>query len=204
MRFEDSVFINCPFDEQFYPLLRPLLYTVIYLGFAPRISLERSHSGEPRIDKILELIEASKYAIHDLSRIQAKSAGEFFRLNMPFELGIDVGCTTFGEDELTEKQCLILETEKYRFHQALSDLSNSDIAAHKDEPYEVVVAVRNWLARVSNQTAPGPSRIWLSFSEFMAANYEDLIDEGFSAKEIERLPVKELIDRMEVWVGITT
>lgn len=96
MSFEDNVFINCPFDEEYHALLRPILFTTIYLGLKPRIALERSDSGEPRITKIIELIRESKYAIHDLSRLKARRKGEFFRLNMPFELGIDVGCRTFG------------------------------------------------------------------------------------------------------------
>jgi len=72
MAFEQNVFINCPFDDSYLPLLRPILFTVIYLGFTPRIALERLDSGEPRINKIISLIEDSKYAIHDLSRIKAK------------------------------------------------------------------------------------------------------------------------------------
>lgn len=38
--FETNVFINCPFDENYLPLLRPLLFTVIYLRLKPRIALE--------------------------------------------------------------------------------------------------------------------------------------------------------------------
>ena len=89
--FDSSVFINCPFDEDYHPLLRPLLFTILYLGFTPRIALERSDSGENRIDKISELIASSKYSIHDLSRLKARRAKEFYRMNMPFELGIDYG-----------------------------------------------------------------------------------------------------------------
>jgi hypothetical protein len=37
MPFERNVFVNCPFDEAFYPLLRPLLFTILYLGFRPRM-----------------------------------------------------------------------------------------------------------------------------------------------------------------------
>jgi hypothetical protein len=70
MAFEKNVFINCPFDDQYLKLLRPLLFTVIYLGFTPRIALEALDSGEPRIKKILDLIEDSKYGIHDLSRMR--------------------------------------------------------------------------------------------------------------------------------------
>jgi len=30
--YEWNVFINCPFDKEYFPLLRPLLFTIIYLG----------------------------------------------------------------------------------------------------------------------------------------------------------------------------
>jgi hypothetical protein len=67
--FEKNVFINCPFDSDYYPLLRPLLFTIVYLGFNPKIALERSDSGEQRIDKICELLMLRKAeAIDKLDR----------------------------------------------------------------------------------------------------------------------------------------
>ena len=89
MTFERSVFINCPFDKDFAPLLQAILFCVVVMGFEPRLASERNDSGETRLDKIRSIIEGSKYSIHDLSRCQAKRKGEMFRLNMPFELGID-------------------------------------------------------------------------------------------------------------------
>ena len=76
--FDRNVFINCPLDEEYFSLLRPLLFTIIYLGYNPRIALERSDSGEIRINKICELIQASQYSIHDLSRLKSAQTGEFF------------------------------------------------------------------------------------------------------------------------------
>lgn len=98
MPFETSVFLNCPFDDEYLPLLRPILFAIIDLGFTPWIALESLDSGKPRIEKIISLIEASKYAVHDLSRSQARAPGEYYRLNMPFELGLDVGCRLFRSD----------------------------------------------------------------------------------------------------------
>lgn len=68
MAFEENVFVNCPFDQQYLPLLRPLLFTVIYLGLKPRIALEAMDSGQARLDKIVGLIRDSKFSIHDLSQ----------------------------------------------------------------------------------------------------------------------------------------
>lgn len=73
------------------------------------MAAERLNSGETHFCKIVEPVRKSKYAIHDLSRIKAKRAGEYFRLNMPFELGLNVGCCCFGSGEQMGKRCLILE-----------------------------------------------------------------------------------------------
>ena len=111
--YESNVFINCPFDDDYYSLLRPLLFTVVYLGFTPRIASERSDSAENRVDKICSLIRESKYSVHDLSRLKAKRAREFYRLNMPFELGIDYGSRLFGSAPMNQKKCLILEKDRF-------------------------------------------------------------------------------------------
>jgi len=68
--FETNVFINCPFDKEYKPLLRALLFVVIDCGFEPRIASESIDSGEIRVEKIKNLIKASRYSIHDLSRME--------------------------------------------------------------------------------------------------------------------------------------
>lgn len=203
MAFERNVFVNCPFDPQYLPLLRPLLFTIIYLGLKPRIALEAMDSGQARLDKIVGLIADSKFGIHDLSRMEAAQAGELYRLNMPFELGIEFGCRLFGQGRHKDKRSLVLEAEPHRYKAALSDLSGSDIESHGNEPYRVIGIVRNWLKNVSPMQAPGPAQIEGAFSDFTIENYNDLTDEGFSPPDIEALPVSELIDRMERWVAVS-
>ena len=94
--FERNVFFNCPFDPDYKPIMRAVLFCLVRFGFKPRIATEQSNAVKPRIEKICELIQASKYSIHDLSRCQAIQADELFRLNMPFELGVDYGCQKYG------------------------------------------------------------------------------------------------------------
>lgn len=200
MGFDQNVFVNCPFDESFYSLLRPLLFTIVYLRLKPRIATERLDSGEARITKIIELIKESKYAIHDFSRIKATKKGEIYRLNMPFELGIDVGCRLFKGGEHKQKKCLILVGERFKYQAAISDLSNSDVANHQNTPEDVVVEVRNWLSSTCKLDADGPSRIWDAFNVFMGDNYDELIARGFSERNIEMLPAQELIESMQKWV----
>lgn len=201
MEFDKNVFVNVPFDETFYDLLRPLLFTIVYLGLTPRIASETMDSGKVRIDRIVELVRESQYAIHDLSRMSALNAGDLFRLNMPFELGIDLGARYFGQSKLKKKKCLILEAEPYRYKAAISDLSGSDIAHHNNEPAKVAVVVRNWLRNTCKVHAAGPTLIWDSFNYFMADLHVDLMARGFSEKDIDALPIPELIEYMTTWVA---
>jgi hypothetical protein len=198
--FETNVFINCPFDKEYHKLLRPLLFTVIYLGYTPRISSERSDSGESRLQKICELIRVSKYSIHDLSRLQATKKGEFYRLNMPFELGIDYGCRLYGANGLQEKKFLVLEVERYRYMKALSDFSGSDIKCHGNDPRQIVAEVRDWFVEtVGLRRIAGPLGIWNRFLDFMLEFYDDRMAEGFAGEDLKMMPVPEFIDYIKEW-----
>lgn len=202
--FDRSVFVNVPYDAQFKSLLRPLIFCLVYAGMVPRLALERRDSGEVRLNKIVELIRSSRYAIHDLSRMQASEAGELFRLNMPFELGLDIGCRLFSDDERTSKRCLILDSERYRYQAAISDLAGTDLGAHADDPEEVVAIVRDWLCSDAGCRLPGTSRIWGAFLDFMAWDFKMLTDDGYSKRDIERLPTTELMSHMSEWVAVNT
>ena len=200
MRFECNVFINCPFDEEYRPLLHPLLFSVYALGFQPRIALESLDSGKPRIEKIVALIKASKYAIHDISRIKATSAGEYFRLNMPFELGLDVGCRLFGAGRCGTRKCLILEAEKYRYQAAISDISGSDIVVHENTPEKLVAHVRHWLHGHGRGVAPSPTQVWRAFNVFRTENAAGLTRLGYVQRDIAELPIAELMRHMREWI----
>ena len=52
--FRANVFVNCPFDDRYQPLLRAIIFCILDLGFEPRIALERLDSGETRLTKIVE------------------------------------------------------------------------------------------------------------------------------------------------------
>jgi hypothetical protein len=199
MPFEKNVFVNCPFDDAYRSILRPVLFAIVDLGFTPRIALESLNSGRPRFDKIVDLVKESRYAIHDLSRIQAATPGEYYRLNMPFELGLDVGCRLFRRGRWANKKCLILEAEPYRYQAGLSDLAGSDIAAHGNDPLKATAAVRDWLNTEARLHALGSDAIFGRFTDFMAHNYDALAARGYSASAIEALPVAELIDDMARW-----
>ena len=199
--FERNVFINCPFDSGYLRLLRPLLFVVTFLGFNPKIASERSDSFESRIHKIRGLILNSKFSIHDLSLLQASEKNEFYRMNMPFELGIDYGCKAFSKGRLADKKCLIVAKEKYDYVKALSDLSGVDIKNHNGKPVDLVRAVRNWFVEtVELPKVPGATSIWQQFNNFMSAFYVQRELEGFSAEDLDFLPVPEFTGFIRQWV----
>jgi hypothetical protein len=199
MSFATNVFINCPFDREYQRMRDPLLFTIIRAGLHPRIALESLDSAQPRIQKIVGLIRESRFGIHDLSRLQAEGRGTFSRLNMPLELGIDVGCRMYGTKRHREKRCLILEAERYRFQAAISDLSGSDIGVHNNEPRQLVSVVRSWLHDEADVDAGGANEIYVGFTNFVTENCELLRARGFSAWDIANLSVKELIRCMHSW-----
>ena len=170
------------------------------LGFRPRYSLERSDSGEARIGKIINLIAESQFGIHDLSRCQAEEAGDFFRLNMPLELGLDLGARNFGGRAYKEKRILILEEERYRFQKAISDISNSDIKSHEGKPDEIVRIVRDWLVHEAQAPAISPTHIWYRYNDFLAETYDLLKQRRFSVEDIKNFPVHELAGMMKSWI----
>jgi hypothetical protein len=178
-----------------------MLFCILALGFEPRLALERIDGAETRIEKIVELILDSKFGIHDLSRLKASKKGEFFRLNMPFELGIDYGCRRFKEAPWSAKKILILEAERYRFQKAISDISGSDIAVHNNDPLIASNEVRNWLAQGLGNTIPGPAAVFNKFTDFTADNYDLLKARGYSDANIANLPVNELIACMRDWLA---
>lgn len=200
MAFEKNVFVNCPFDAGYVDLLRPILFCILALDFEPRISLERADGAESRIDKIVELINDSKYGIHDLSRLKAIAVGEYYRLNMPFELGMDYACRLYGGGQWAEKRILVLEDKRFELKQALSDLSGSDVEPHDNEPVKVCKIVRDWLAQALPADAPSPSSLWARFNEFTAANYEELTKADWSPQDIETQPIRELVKSMRRWL----
>ena len=198
--FSKNVFVNCPFDDDYLSLLRPLLFTVLYLGYNPRIASERTDSGEARFQKIRELIEQSRISIHDLSRIRSGKKKEYSRMNMPFELGVDIGCRAYKGGEAKEKKCLILEKERYRYQRALSDMSGSDIKNHNNEPEEIVRQIRNWFIENDIQYADSGTKIWEAFNSFMADFYQKREVEGYKSKDLDMMPVPEYIRFIKGWL----
>jgi len=197
--FNKSVFINCPFDEDYRQILLSILFAVKCLGFIPRLSLEKSDAGTARLANIVLLIESCKFGIHDLSRILAEKEGEHARMNMPFELGIDYGCKSYKDGIHKHKKMLVLEKERYRFQRALSDLSGSDIKNHNDDPIKATKAIRDWFITEELKTGPSHKTIWYRFNDFTSDLSDKLINEGHELEDFDDVPIPEIMAYMDIW-----
>ncbi|MDD3765234.1 MAG: hypothetical protein PHP86_18215 [Nevskiales bacterium] len=196
--FDKNVFVNCPFDEEFRQILLGIVFTIIYFGYKPRLSIERADSAETRIQKILCLIEDSKFGIHDISRMISSNSGEHYRMNMPFELGIDYGCQKLKGGKWSNKKILILEKERYRFQKAISDLSGSDIKNHNDEVDKAITAVRDWFVTEELKRGASGSKVWDSYNDFQAYLYDEVVEkDGHTSTDDVQVP--EIIHHMEHW-----
>ncbi|SFK55598.1 hypothetical protein SAMN04488518_106201 [Pseudovibrio ascidiaceicola] len=197
--FEKSVFINCPFDAEYAPLLEAALFTIVYLDFQPRLATESLEAGENRLDKIIELIQACKYSMHDLSLCRAQEAGEAFRMNMPFELGIDLGIRRSAANRFSQKRFLIFEKNAFDLKPTLSDLGGQDVLHHKGNFEEVIRHTRNFLHIETQVHAPGDAKLISEYSTFQGWMYEKKIYEGHSERNIKELPTTERLNEMLIW-----
>jgi hypothetical protein len=200
-RFDSTVFINCPFDKNYAPLLESAIFCVVYFGFQPRLANERLESGENRLDKIIEMIRGAKYSIHDLSRCKSSGEGEFFRMNMPFEFGLDMAFRRSGLPSLDQKKFLVFEDEPYELKRSLSDVAGQDVEFHRCNFEQIIKKVRDFFRVEAGVKAPGPARLVADYATFQGWMTEQKIYEGHSEKEALNLPTKERVDAMVEWMN---
>lgn len=167
--YEESVFINVPFDKKYSRLGDALIFAVHDCGFVARSALEIDDSGQARVEKILDIIEQSKFGIHDVSRAGIDRNTRLARFNMPLELGFFLGAKRYGSERDRQKRCLVLDRERYRYRNFCSDISGQDIRAHNDEPRDAIRAVRDWLSSDrSGIMVPGGKAIFDRYERFRA------------------------------------
>ena len=167
MTHDKDVFINCPFDRKYRPIIRGLLFAVHDCGFRARSALEVEDSGEIRVQKILRIIGESPYAIHDISRIEADPISKLPRFNLPLELGLFLGAKAFGDPMQQAKRCIVLDEEQFRYQKFCSDIAGQDIRAHHAKPHIAIEIVRNWLS-----TTPAAQDTVIPSGSVIAARYK--------------------------------
>ena len=161
-----SVFLNCPFDDDYAPLFEAAVFTIMDCGFHVRCAKERADASSVRIHKIYDLIRASRLGVHDLSRTELDQSTTLPRFNMPLELGIFLGAKVFGNEQQRSKECMVLDREKYRYQKYLSDVAGQDISTHDNDPKTLVTRIRDWLAGNTTGALPSPNLLWDRYQRF--------------------------------------
>jgi hypothetical protein len=165
-----AVFINCPFDGQYAPILRAVVFTIAAADYHPRCALEENDSGQIRFDKLTRMIAACQLGIHDLSRVEVSEPDGPPRFNMAFELGLFLGAARFGGAAQKRKRCLILARNRRQWSPSISDLAGVDPEFHGDSPQEAMKHVRDFLhATPDGVILPGERDLWRSYQEFQSA-----------------------------------
>ncbi|MBI5242931.1 MAG: hypothetical protein HY922_04500 [Elusimicrobia bacterium] len=150
--FHLGVFINCPFDTKYRPILEAVTFTVFDCGFVPRCALEDADFGQERFSKIVEMLKGCKYSIHDISRVELDLSSRLPRFNMPLELGVELGLRNSGNTKMRQKKTLVMDKERYRYQKYISDIAGRDPQAHKNHPEMAIQVVRNWLRTASDDS----------------------------------------------------
>jgi hypothetical protein len=168
--YATSVFIKCPFDAEYQPLFRALVFTVEWYGFSARCALEVDDSGETRAEKLIRLIRDSRLGIHDISRTEPSAVdGEPLpRFNMPYEFGVFTGFKYGGGDAQRKKVILVLDRAPYRYQKFLSDIAGQDIKSHGGDPEKLIAVVRSWLQNQTQRELAGKEYLVGRFRQFQS------------------------------------
>lgn len=163
-----SVFINCPFDPGYRPMLFAATFAILDCGYQPRCAQEEEDGGDVRVEKIKRMIEDCKFGLHDISETALGDNG-LPRFNMPFELGLFLGARHFGDKSQRGKVTLIVDRERHRYQAFLSDIAGQDIRSHDGRADTMITVVRNWLSTATKRkTIPGAAVIRQRYTDFTA------------------------------------
>lgn len=188
-----DVFVNCPFDAEYEPMFRAIIFTVYACGFRVRTTKEVDDNSQTRIDKLYTLIGQSRYGIHDISRTELDIKHNLPRFNMPLELGLFLACKRFGGRAQAKKSALILDTQQFRFQKFLSDLAGMDIHSHRGQPKRVLVEVRNWLQNVSKKPLPSAKTVATLYADFRRKLPASLDDLGLDITKLDYVDFERLV-----------
>ena len=156
-----EVFLNVPYDRKFESLFLAYISGISAFGLLPRATLEIPSSSR-RLGRILSLIRACQYSIHDLSRVELDTQPPRTpRFNMPFELGLSVA----HERSLKKRrhEWFVCESRNFRLAKSLSDLNGTDPFIHDGTIAGVLRELCSIFRRPGRQ--PSIQQMWRIYRE---------------------------------------
>ncbi len=177
---ELSVFVNCPFDDQFRASLDAIIFTTVHAGFFPWMAGSTGSVAVPRVQRILEGLSWCRYSIHDLTRYQGEGPDNVSRFNMPLELGMAMALRTPTPD-FDAHDWMVMVPDGHVYQRYISDLAGFDPQAHDESPQKVALCVLSWLlTRPTVPVAVGPDDVIGKLPEYSAR--KRALDESWGAK----------------------
>jgi len=96
-------------------------------------------------------------AATDLSAVALDAATG--RFNMPLELGLFLGCRRFGHPNQSKKRTLILDTDRYRYRNFISDIGGPGHPGSRAQTRSAPIReVRDWKRLASDHCYPAGSK----------------------------------------------
>lgn len=161
-KYEESVFINCPFESSYDSIFNAIVFAVLECGFSPRCAKEEEGSSGDIFNEILTIIKECKYGIHDISKYECDPKTNMARFNMPLELGVFIGASEYGRKQ---KDYLIFGSYN-KFKDYISDLSGKRAKDHKGDHNEAIKSVRTWLHNKTEKRVISGSNIFIRYKDF--------------------------------------
>ena len=178
-------------------MFRAIIFAVVDCGYSPRSAQENDDIGDIRLHKIQNIIEDSMYGIHDISHMELDKTSGLPRFNMPLELGIFLGAKRYGQGRQKKKRTLILDKERYRYNESISDISGQDIKSHNGDEEKAIRCVRDWLNSTSRTKGlPGAGHITKRYRAF--EEQLPLICENLKL-DVDDLTFNDLWETMVAW-----
>lgn len=194
-----EIFINCPFDSEYENLFDAILFAIYFCGFKPRCAKEIDDGSQNRLEKIFSIIEECDLGIHDISRTELNS-NDLPRFNMPFEFGIFMGAKRFGGKKQKSKSCLILDKDRFRYQEFISDIAGQDIQSHNNLPDQIISKIRNWLNTLGIvQPLPGANAIIEKFNNYQTDRPNILFSLQLTDDDIQYADKTQIIEN---WMQI--
>jgi len=168
---EKSVFINCPYDEDYRSIFDALIFTVVACGFMPKSAKGSIGDAKPRMQRITEELFSSKYSVHDLSRCRGEGDENLARFNMPLELGIAVALRYSSDQSQNDHDWCLLVIRGSGYKRFLSDLAGNDLREYDEDQESAVRAVMRWLVVSPDAQAnpPNPPQVLESLVPYHVA-----------------------------------
>ena len=205
--FQNNVFVNCPYDDNYRPLQRALIFGLMKLGYEPCLAAQISNSGQLRMEKIRRQIRECRHSIHDLSLVIAEKKNAIARMNMPYELGLDLGALWYGGPPLGSKILLVLENRRGSVKQALSDHAGFDLRTHSGRENDLLREVRaHFYSHLTSQPS-GVSADFPTLDELLAEwplflTWLQKRPDGSlrSENELDSMEIAEFKDKVREWL----